>query len=121
MGSNIEINDTLQLTFEQGFPCELSIKKHQEGDLSGATLALNKVYTFRKEDIRIFHPAPTRVFLVQNLEGKWISWGHAVVIEQTINAVDKTTSGKFRILKIYDPSYQIEATKSETPEGRSFF
>ena len=28
MGSYIELNDTLQLTTEQGFPKELDLKKH---------------------------------------------------------------------------------------------
>ena len=106
MGSTIEINDTLQLTSEQGFPKEPKIGVE---------------YEFLKDDIRIFHPAPTRVFLVQNIEGKWIYWGHVVVTEQTIHAETKTTSGKFRIVKIYSDEDRKVITRNEAPEGRSFY
>ena len=44
-------------------------------------------------------------FLVHNFGGKWIHWGKAHIIEQTIHAETKTTSSKFKIVKIYDPEY----------------
>lgn len=120
MGSSLEINDTLQLTYEQGFPEELQIEAFLKAPDQLSTQVIGKVYEFTKEDIRIFHPAPTRVFLVQNIDGKWLHWGHALILEQTINSESKTTSGKFKIIRIYSPEYMKLATMNEAPEGRGF-
>lgn len=121
MGSNIEINDTLQLSLEQGFPKELLLEAFLKAPEQTAVEIIGKVYQFTKDDIRLFHPVPTRVFLVQNLGGKWIYWGHVLILEQTINSETKTTSGKFKITKIYSPEYMKLATINEAPEGRGYF
>jgi len=120
MGSLIEINDTLQLTYEQGFPVSLSLKNHQEAPLEHSTYR-GQVFEFTKEDIRIFHTPPTRVFLVQGIDGKWLYWGHVFIIEQSINSETKTTRGKYTIEKLYDPQYQKVVTINEAPLGKSYF
>jgi hypothetical protein len=124
MGSFIELNDTLQLTAEQGFPAEhLSLEMHRHKSFTAADFE-GKVFSFHdKEGARIFHPAPTRCFLVQNIGGKWLSWGKAIIIEQTIRGegAEQTTSGRFRITEIYEPAYQEQFTKRESPEGKSYF
>lgn len=121
MGSFIEFNDTLQITTEQGFPKELVLEKHlkkpfQTQDFKG------KVFSFQnKPDLRLYHPAPTRVFLVHNIDGKWLYWGHCQITEQTIHAETKTTSGKFIITKIYTPEHQKSMSTYEASPGKNFF
>ena len=121
MGSYIELNDTLQITIEQGFPKVLVLEKHQENPFRAEDFA-GQVFEFKdKPDMRIFHPAPTRVFLVHNIDGKWLYWGHCEIIEQTIDAQKKTTSGKFRIIKIYSPEHQKNMSIHEVSLGKEFF
>lgn len=121
MGSFIEFNDTLQLTTAQGFPVELDLKKHLKQpftveDFKGLVFAFKN-----KENMRLYHPAPTRVFLVHNINGKWLYWGHCHVLEQTIHADSKTTSGKFIITKIYTPEQQRYMSTHECRDGTEFF
>lgn len=71
--------------------------------------------------MRLYHPAPTRVFLVHNIDGKWLYWGHVEIIEQTIHADTKTTSGKFKIIKIYDAGYQEQINRNEVSKGKEYF
>ena len=54
--ADLIINDTLQLTYEQGFPKKLE---------------LNKEYSFQKEKRRLYRLPPARVFLAHNKDGKW--------------------------------------------------
>lgn len=76
MGSFIEINDTLRITKEQGFPKELDYKKHisVEGGYFNAKMFEGKVFEFKeKPAIRIFKIPPVRNFLVEYTEdGKWL-------------------------------------------------
>jgi len=89
MGSYIELNDTLQLTTEQGFPIELTLEKHLQHPFTANDFD-GKIFSFQnKPNARLFHLAPTRVFLVHNIDGKWLYWGHAHIIEQTIDAKQK--------------------------------
>ena len=123
MGSYVELNDTLQITKEQGFPADiLDLKRHKAKPITLDSLN-NRVFEFRnKKGARLYHSAPTRCFLVHNIGGKWLYWGKIIIIEQTIRGEkDKTTSGKYRIIQIYEPAYQEEMTKHECPEGLSFF
>ncbi len=121
MGSTIEFNDTLQITTEQGFPEELQLAKHLLKPFKASDFA-ERIFEFHdKPDLRIFHPAPTRVFLVHNINGKWLYWGHALIIEQTINTQTNTTSGKFVIIKIYDAEYQRQISKNEVNTGKNYF
>lgn len=123
MGSCIELNDTLQITTEQGFPPELSLESHQKRPLKASDFE-GRVFGFRnKNGARLYHTPPCRCFLVHNIGGKWLYWGKALIIEQTISGEGKSqvTSGKFRIIEIYDPEYQKQITKNETDEGKSYF
>jgi len=120
MGSYIEFNDTLQLTTEQGFPVELDLKKHLQKPFKAEQFR-GKVFSFKnKPNIRLFHSSPTRVFLVHNIDGKWLYWGHCLIIEQTIHAKTKTTSGKFIIIKIYDPGHQQVMSREEVDPGKEY-
>lgn len=120
MGSYIEFNDTLQITTEQGFPKELDLKKHLEKPFTADEFK-DKVFAFKnKQNMRVFHPAPTRCFLVHNIDGKWLYWGHCLILEQTIDATTKTTSGKFIITKIYPPEHQKSMCKHEVEQGKEF-
>jgi len=125
MGSFIEINDTLQITPTQGFPVDiLNLEKHEENPITFESVR-GKVFEFtNKSQARLYHTPPTRCFLVENRNGKWIMWGKIFMLEQTIHSEDaenKTTSGKYTIIEIYDPEYQKIATKHESPEGLSYF
>jgi hypothetical protein len=125
MGSIIELNDTLQITTDQGFPeTTLNLEKHQLSRIKLKDLS-DKIFEFKnKPDARIFHLPPTRCFLVHNINGKWLYWGKILILEQTINADNKNnkkTSGKYKIIEIYDPEYQKQTTIHESPEGKSYF
>ena len=103
MGSFVELNDTLQISTEQGFPDKvLDLGRHREKPIALAEVE-GKVFEFHgKPNARLYHVAPTRVFLVHNIEGKWLYWGTVTIIEQTIswNGKGHETSGKFKITKI---------------------
>lgn len=125
MGSFVEINDTLQITTEQGFPVDdLNLEKHKKSPIKLEDVA-DRVFEFRnKPNARIYHTSPTRCFLVHNIEGKWLYWGKIVVLEQTIkgeNPENQTTSGKYKIIQIYSPEYQEQITRHECPDGLSYF
>ena len=121
MGSFIELNDTLQLTTEQGFPKELVLSNHIKKPFLAEDFS-GKIFMFSgKMNMRLFHPAPTRCFLVHNINEKWLYWGHCHIIEQTIHADTKTTSGKFIITKIYSPEHQKSMSIHEVDADKEFF
>jgi len=100
MGSFIEINDTLQLTVDQGFPLELDIEKHKIKPFTAKDFE-GKIFEFKgKPKIRIYKIPPVRNFLVQNINGKWVYWGLVHILELTHDNVNQTTSGKFKIIYI---------------------
>lgn len=103
MGSYIEINDTLQLTNKQGFPKILDISNHLKRPYKINPFK-NKVFEFKnKPNLRIYHSPPVRVFFVQNLNDIWLYWGLVEIQELKLNMVNKTTSGKYKIVKIFTP------------------
>jgi hypothetical protein len=120
MGSHIELNDTLQITTAQGFPEKLlSLKKHQKKPITLKDVK-GKVFSFKnKSGARVFHTQPTRCFLVHNINGRWLYWGHILMLEQTISG--GFTAGKYKIIQIYEPEYQKQITRHESPEGQSYF
>jgi len=66
MGSYVEINDTLQITKEQGFPKELDWKQHQKTPYTAEQFA-DKIFEFsNKPSIRNYQMPPVRNFLVEN-------------------------------------------------------
>jgi hypothetical protein len=117
MGSIIELNDTLQITKKQGFPAQLTIEHHLKTPFTVDDF-LGRVYSFSdKPEIRVFHMPPVRVFLVENINGKWIYWGLVHILEITHNYISKTTSGRYKIIKIYNPEEM--KTAYETIDGRA--
>ena len=111
MGSLIEINDTLQLSEEQGFPGELDYQRHKIKPYKAEDFK-DKVFIFKnKENIRVYQSPPVRNFLAQNVKGSWIYWGTIHIIEVTHNYINKTTSGKFKINYIYTPEEMAIAKK----------
>jgi len=103
MGSNIEINDTLQLSSQQGFPVELSIDQHLQKPYELADVA-GKVFKFaNKSDIRIYKIPPVRNFFVENKNGKWIYWGLVHVLSIEHDYKNRTTSGTYQIIHINNP------------------
>ncbi|PIZ92417.1 MAG: hypothetical protein COX82_04830 [Candidatus Magasanikbacteria bacterium CG_4_10_14_0_2_um_filter_41_10] len=125
MGSFIEFNDTLQITTEQGFPEHiLNLATHTKNPIQLLDLK-DTIFNFtEKTNARIYHPSPTRCFLVHNIEDKWLYWGKLLMIEQTITRNTDgthTTSGIYEIIEIYNPEYQIQITTHESPPGLSYF
>ena len=138
MGSIIEINDTLQITTEQGFPEALfNLERHRANPITLNEVE-GKVYEFKgKTRPRFFHLDPVRVYWFHNINGKWLAWGQIVMQEQSIvrnpdykghqgaiNVSDPDqwmTIGKYKILKIYDPQYQEEFTRKDLPPSLSYF
>ncbi|HLC71631.1 MAG TPA: hypothetical protein VJI32_06470 [Candidatus Nanoarchaeia archaeon] len=136
MGSYIEINDLLKISRERGFPVELRLEDHIR-DPQQSNIFLGQEFTFWNKGERLYHRAPTRVFLVEEvknpnrsraagykthfsgIKGKWLYWGHVLVTQQTITA--GRTEGKYQIIKLYNPDYQRLATIHEAPKGRSYF
>jgi len=120
MGSLIEFNDTLQITTEQGFPKELNLDKHLKNPISVKDFK-GKVFKFYKPGMRLFHPSPVRVFLVHNINGKWLYWGIAYIVKQTIDAEKNTTSGKYKIIEIYEPVYMRMKNLIDVEESKRFW
>ena len=103
MGTYIEINDTLQLTIEQGFPKELILEEHEKNNFKLENFS-DRIFEFKnKKGIRLFKAPPVRNFLVENRNGKWIYWGLCHIIETTCDYANKITSGKFRLIYINTP------------------
>jgi hypothetical protein len=103
MGSLVEINDTLRITKDQGFPAELDIKKHLKTPHSLSDFK-DKIFEFKaKPKIRLYQQAPTRNFLVEELDGKWLYWGRCHVIEVRHDYLKQETSGKFKIIALNSP------------------
>lgn len=109
MGSYIEINDTLQITKEQGFPVELDLEKHLHQPFRADNFK-DKVFEFKgKKDIRIYQVPPVRNLLVENRNEKWIYWGKCHIVELTYDYENKVTSGKFKIIYINTPEEMKQA------------
>jgi hypothetical protein len=126
MGSKIvidglerEINDTLNLTCEHGFPSDLKFRDNLRDHAKVLRNFIGKEYGFFRPGLRLFHDRDTRSWLVHNINGKWLYWGHARVLEQRL--VNGNTEGVYSIAKIYDPISQLITTLNEAPEGKSYF
>lgn len=109
MGSYVEINDTLRITKEQGFPSELVYSIHCKKPFELRDF-FGKIYSFsNKPTIRIYKAPPVRNFLVEDIGGKWLYWGLVHIVEITHDYVSKMTSGKFTIIHIYSPQEMKQA------------
>ena len=103
MGSFIEINDTLRITKEQGFPVELDLAAHLKTPYTIDEVA-DKVFHFQaKPDIRIYKVPPVRNFLVEDVGGKWVYWGLCFIQSIEHDYVKKETSGTFKIVRLNTP------------------
>lgn len=103
MGSYIELNDTLQITREQGFPVELDYEKHKKHPYEAEDFS-EKVFEFKdKPNIRNYLGDGIRNFLVENIDGKWLYWGLCHIVEVKHDYDKKTTSGKYVITRIFAP------------------
>ena len=138
MGSMLEINDTLEITTEQGFPAHIfNLERHRKRPIT-IDRVQDRVFRFKgKVGPRFFHLDPVRVYWYHNIDGKWLAWGQIIIQEQTISrnpanlqhqgAVNVSdpeqwvTSGKYKILKIYDPEYQEQFTRKDLPPSLSYF
>jgi hypothetical protein len=131
MGNIIEVNDTLQITKEQGFPADvLDLANYIKSPVTLDSLNGRRFAFSGKAGARAYHREPVRVFLVQNIAGKWLFWGHAQIQQQTVSKVlDGTgkwtgewqTRGEYVISSVYEPAYQELVTRRESPAGKSFF
>lgn len=109
MGSFIEINDTLQISKDQGFPVEFDLDKHFKTPYTAEDFK-DKIFEFQdKPEVRIYKLPPVRNFFVENRDGKWIYWGLIHIVETTCDYVKKTTSGKFKIIYINTPEEMKKA------------
>lgn len=105
MGHLIEINDTLKLKRGAGFPADIRV---------------GGVYDFSISGRRLYHLKPTRVFLVEEIDGKWNVVGHAMILRQTIDAVTDRTTGQFEITKLYPPEYAKLVNQFDAPAGKGY-
>ena len=118
MGSFIEINDTLRITKEQGFPVDLDLATHLNNPYKLEDVA-DKVYKFQaKPDIRLYKIPPVRNFLVQEVDGKWVYWGLCLIESIQHDNLKKETSGTFRIIRLNSPeemkqAFQLVDTRPE--------
>jgi hypothetical protein len=118
MGSFIEINDTLRITTEQGFPTELDLATHLKNPYKLEDVA-DKVFKFQaKPDIRLYKIPPVRNFLVQEVDGKWVYWGLCLIESVQHDNLKKETSGTFRIIRLNNPeemkqAFQLVDTRPE--------
>ena len=120
MGSKIELNDTLKISKERGFPKELVLEEHVKNPDATFAKVAGKLFPFWNPDERLYNRPLTRVFLVEEMPDKrWLYWGHAMVREQTIK--QGRTEGLFEVVRVYQPEYQRLHTLHEAPLGKGYF
>lgn len=111
MGSFIEINDTLRITKEQGFPAELDLVTHLQNPYDTGVVG-DKIFTFTaKPKIRVYKVPPVRNFLVEDIDGKWVYWGLCYVLEVHHDYEKQETSGKYKIVRLNTPEEMKEMFK----------
>ena len=111
MGSFIEINDTLRITKEQGFPQELDLETHLKTPYSFDEVK-DKVFHFTaKPKIRVYKVPPVRNFLVEDVDGKWVYWGLCYILSVEHNYETEETSGTFKIIRLNTPDEMKEMFK----------
>ncbi|WFU79401.1 hypothetical protein QA645_33645 [Bradyrhizobium sp. CIAT3101] len=99
------MNDTLKLKRGSNFPSQL---------------AVGSVYEFSLDGRRVFNLAPSRVFLVEEIDGQWNYVGHVRILVQTIDAMTDKTSGRFEVVSLYPAEYVQLVNQHEAPKGRGY-
>jgi hypothetical protein len=131
MGSIFEINDTLQINGEQGFPASLNRARHAQEPIQLSEVK-DRIFEFvQKPGARVFQYDPVPVNFVENVGGKWLFWGRILIqgqrIEKKIAADgswkegDWVTGGTYKIVELWDPDYQKAHTLRFAPPGLSYF
>ena len=111
MGSFIEINDTLRITKDQGFPAELDLETHLQNPYALDSVE-GKVFSFTsKPKLRVYKAPPVRNFLVEDVDGKWVYWGLCYILEVRHDYEKEETSGTYKIMRINTPEEMKEAFK----------
>lgn len=111
MGSFIEINDTLRITKQQGFPAELDLVKHL-ADPYTLDAVEGKVFSFKsKPKIRVYKIPPVRNFLVEDVGGKWVYWGLCCIVSINHDYEKEETSGTYKIIRLNTPEEMKEMFK----------
>lgn len=70
--------------------------------------------------IRYYHLDPVRVFLVQEIEGKWNYIGHAIVKELHLKSDRGTTLVKFVVKQLYPKELVLMINQLEAPIGKAY-
>ena len=102
--ADLIMNDTLQITFEQGFPEKLEIDKE---------------YSFEKNKLRLYRLPPVRVFLAHNKDGVWDYRGEAIITELNILPLHDKTTGKFKVMKIYPEDHRRVMNENMQPAAQN--
>ncbi|MBI4159151.1 hypothetical protein HY500_02740 [Candidatus Woesearchaeota archaeon] len=118
MGTAVEFKDTLRLAKGCGFPLELDLEQHIANPEKSRRFLGHRI-RFEAEGKVVYNHSPARVFLVEDVESRWLYWGNGVVVEQAIKG--GVTRGVCLITKIYDPEFQRHMTVEESPVGKSYF
>lgn len=128
MGTMVELNDTLQLTAEQGFPVEFDRAKHVATPILLADVKGKQFHFKDKHNARIYQLDPVRVYLAHNIQGKWLFWGRVLIQSLKLEKVSTptsqggwVTSGTYILEDLYDPQYQETFTRREAPSGACYF
>lgn len=103
MGSFIEINDTLRITKEQGFPEILDIEQHLQQPYKLEDVKDMAFEFTSKPSIRIYKIPPVRNFLVEDRDGKWLYWGLCFVLSVQHDYQKQLTSGTYKIVRLNTP------------------
>lgn len=104
MGSHIEINDTLRISKDQGFPAELDITTHIQTPYAYSEVA-DRIFSFSgKSGIRIYKQPPVRNFLVENVDDKWLYWGLCYILSINHDYGAGMTTGTYKIVRLNTPS-----------------
>lgn len=122
MGSYVELNDTLRISKEQGFPVELDLLRHLETPIEFAEVE-GRTFNFTdKEAIRVYQQPPVRNFLVEDVNGKWVYWGKCEIVTINHDYITKKTSGTFRIISLNNPEQMKQAFEliDRVPENNYF-
>ncbi len=123
MGSFIEINDTLRITKDQGFPAELDLGTHLVSPYTLESIA-DKIFTFTaKPNIRVYKAPPVRNFLVEDVNGKWVYWGLCYILSIAHDYEKKETSGTYKIIRLNSPQEMqdmFRLTHYSNPEQNYF-